>query len=374
MRIVAAADLHLGAGSDYGREPGARLEDQRNSWAHACSFAIEEKADLFLFAGDAFHRPRPSPAELLAFRSGLDLLREAGIPLLAITGNHDVSSATPGAPNALSIFDKRGAMVEAAPRVVRVGDVCIACLPWTPLGRFQSGKEGDRDAVRQHAAEALIEVAAGLLAECDTPHPILMSHWTIGGCRTPSGQTTDTFRDVILNRTALGALGFGQIVAGHIHQPQGITDNGYYCGSLATVDFGEEHVTHGVVLIDSTKDGYASRFFPIADRPFVTLGLEDIGVTDVSEAVVRVRYSGLPEEIARTDHAAIRRRLLEAGAHHVYSIAATVERQDRARVEGVEETIGPLDGLQAWVDHQKIPVVQAQKMRTRTERYLGDLP
>jgi hypothetical protein len=65
-KLLCFGDLHLGAGSDYGAEPGDRLRDQQDVLAMIVQLANENEVDAVLFAGDAFHRRRPTPAEMLA--------------------------------------------------------------------------------------------------------------------------------------------------------------------------------------------------------------------------------------------------------------------------------------------------------------------
>jgi hypothetical protein len=72
------------------------------------------------------------------------------------------------------------------------------------------------------------------------------------------------------------------------------------------------------------------------------------------DAVVRVRYTATEEQARRIDHAEITRALYDAGAHKVYAIQPTIERENRARVDGVDEDIAPLAAVDAWCDANEI--------------------
>ena len=86
MKIFHTADIHLGR-----RRLGGRLPDQ--DFADAFGFiagkAITELADVFLIAGDLFDRAQVEPPQLRQAQQVLARLKDAGIPVVAIEGNHD---------------------------------------------------------------------------------------------------------------------------------------------------------------------------------------------------------------------------------------------------------------------------------------------
>jgi DNA repair exonuclease SbcCD nuclease subunit len=83
------ADLHLGAPFKWmGAQASERSRDVHRAFAKAIDYALEH-ADLVLFAGDIFDHHHP-PEEIVAlFRSQIQRLSTAGIPAIAVPGNHD---------------------------------------------------------------------------------------------------------------------------------------------------------------------------------------------------------------------------------------------------------------------------------------------
>lgn len=85
MRIIHTADWHLGRrlrGIDRTPEIAAALQQLLKQ-------AIAEEVDAVLIAGDIFDVPNPPAyAERIAYRFFCDL-QQAGIPAIAIAGNHD---------------------------------------------------------------------------------------------------------------------------------------------------------------------------------------------------------------------------------------------------------------------------------------------
>lgn len=86
--FVHTADNHLGY-EQYG------VKERFNDFSHAfwaiIDDAIARKADLFVIAGDLFNKRAIDAKTLMHAQDGLKRLRDAGIPAVAIEGNHDRS-------------------------------------------------------------------------------------------------------------------------------------------------------------------------------------------------------------------------------------------------------------------------------------------
>jgi DNA repair exonuclease SbcCD nuclease subunit len=395
-RFLCVGDLHLGAGPDYGREPGNRLRDQEFVWERVLELAVEHDVDAVLFAGDAFHRRRPTPAEMIAFQGPLQrFTAEHDIEVCAIAGNHDCEAAD--LPTALDVFG-RDIDLYTRPGVWHAdGGASVACLPWSPVSRLVAARNGgDRDDLNREAAELLLATARGLRAQIPSGQPaVLMLHWSISGASTPSGVMTDDFREVVLELAHLEQLGFDAIVAGHIHKPQrldvvevGAQSPIFYTGSPAPVDFGEGESEHGVWILDVGAGATRLQFVPVVSRPFVTIDCSGVALStagprvdlclfdedeDVAGAVVRVRYTATEEQARRIDQGDIRRTLYDAGAHKVHSIQATIEREDRARVAGVDEDLDTLAALDLWFESEVIDGWLRDELRTLSARYLEEV-
>ena len=93
----------------------------------------------------------------------------------------------------------------------------------------------------------------------------------------------------------------------------------------------------------------------------------------VEGAIVKLRYTATAEQAKRIDHRKLRDALYAAGAHKVYSIEANVERETRARVEGVDENLAEAAALDLYIEAHFIDVAMAERMRERTGRYLQEV-
>lgn len=91
-RFLHLADIHLGIRRYRSEE---RTRDFHLAWMSCLEkYAIAERVDFVLIAGDFFDSRRVDPQAMNHAIAGLDLLRNAGIPALVIEGNHDQHEAT----------------------------------------------------------------------------------------------------------------------------------------------------------------------------------------------------------------------------------------------------------------------------------------
>jgi DNA repair exonuclease SbcCD nuclease subunit len=83
------SDIHLG--KTYADAPGAeeRYEDFFRVFSYIIQRAAEEPADAVLIAGDLFHQAQVMPRTFAQTVEVLEPLKQAGIPAIAIEGNHD---------------------------------------------------------------------------------------------------------------------------------------------------------------------------------------------------------------------------------------------------------------------------------------------
>ena len=219
MRFVCAGDLHIGSGGDLSPGgPDQRLLEMEDVLRQIVDAANELQCPL-LWAGDAWERRRPAPAEILVVKRQFDRLTHGAI---IIPGNHDVEAFE--RPTGYDLAAP-GLVIANVPTIVVPGTsnhYGIACLPWAPPSKLVALDDGtDRDQLNLRLAEGLLEIARGLFAQLDPAGArILLGHWSISGASTPVGIPTDQFREPVLPLDELAAIGFDAIVFGHIHKPQ----------------------------------------------------------------------------------------------------------------------------------------------------------
>lgn len=382
-RILCLADVHLGVGSEYGAKPGDRLADQERVLDQVAALIVSENVDHLLVAGDCFHRPKPTPAELLVWQRFLD---KVDVMTTILPGNHDYASASD--PVILELFESFSVRYYATPEVIPFPWGSLALLPWSPPSRVYAQSDEDRVDASQSVADLLVDVAAGLRPQCGPGPAVLALHWSVSGAVSSTGALADEFREPVLSAAALEAQGWDAIVCGHIHKPQELGNVGdpdrefFYCGSPNVCDFGESGHDHGVWLLELDETTvYGNVFFPLVDRPFITIELDptdggivyphSLGHSSIADAVIRVRYEATPEQAQQIDHDAIKRQMVEiGGAHRVYAVQATILQADRARSAAVTDETGPADAVDAYIASRELDADTGEQLRDRTATYL----
>ena len=187
-RVLHVSDLHVGAreSPDAGPSLAALVERVR--------------PELIVATGDLTHRGRrPQHDQAAAF------LRELGIPVVAVPGNHDIPYTFPARfTRPWAEFDR----VWGTTRPVHVSDrICLVGINSVRPWRRQSG--GVRDEQLRWAAAQLASAPAGALRMVAMHHQMIGAPW-----RTRK-------RAVARRNHILGTLvdaGAELIVSGHTHQ------------------------------------------------------------------------------------------------------------------------------------------------------------
>lgn len=86
VRFAHLADLHLGYEQYHSLE---RYKDFFQTFRRAVSDILKERVDFVLIAGDLFHQRVISPMTLILAQRELQRLKEAGIPVVGVMGNHE---------------------------------------------------------------------------------------------------------------------------------------------------------------------------------------------------------------------------------------------------------------------------------------------
>lgn len=370
-RFLCSGDGHLGAGADLGREPGERLDEQELALGRLHDLAVELGVPL-LWAGDAWERRRPTPAEILAFKRPL-----LGLDVLGVAGNHDVEAWQ--RPTGYDLLDFS---ITAQPDVVKFDDAIVCRLPWAPASHLVALEAGgDRDELNRRLAVGLVEVARGLFVtaqEIRHSHPewpvILLGHWSVGGATTPTGAPTDLFREPVIDLGELDAIGFDAMVFGHIHRPQMLGERGFYVGSPMPLNFGETGCDHVAWLLDVEPGKFSAFQIPIESTPLKSYVLQarevgpGVGVDvplDYDDAIVKIKIHATEEQARRLDVAAIKRALTEPTreiasgpaprARKVSAIQVEIDRPDVARGVTLDETLDDVEAFTRWLEVSGVP-------------------
>lgn len=263
MDFVHTADIHLGF-VQYGLIE--RFKDYARAFKQIVDYAISVDTECVLICGDMFHhRSINSPTYVQAYRL-LSSLKEAGIPVVAIEGNHDLALERDryswlAALEAQGLITLLNPTQDAIIAHTQVGDTSIFGTRW--LG----------SSTAHHIPRIAEEIAARERAE----HTVLMMHCALEGTSIRSGVVPMGSLMQLKEHVDYLALG-------HYHIPFERDGWIYNPGSPEMVSLGD---LAGVRGFYHTTDG-GTTFVPVSPRPVFEVCVDATGITTPEELYERI--------------------------------------------------------------------------------------
>jgi DNA repair exonuclease SbcCD nuclease subunit len=118
MRIIHTGDTHLGYRQYHS---DVRRKDFLNAFSAVVDDAIDMGVDAVIHAGDLFDSRNPTLDDILDAMGLFSRLKTAGIPLLAIVGNHESKQNTQW----LDLYSSLGLVTRLGNEAHRLGEVAI---------------------------------------------------------------------------------------------------------------------------------------------------------------------------------------------------------------------------------------------------------
>jgi exonuclease SbcD len=382
IRFVHFADLHVGM-ENYGRlDPAtgtsSRTRDFLDRLDEVVDYALDHKADLAIFAGDAFKTRDPEPTQQREFARRIKRLADK-IPTLLLVGNHDlpgsVSKATSldiyhvlDIPNVIVGYKPDSQMVQTAH-----GPVYLAWMPYPSRNRLLIDEEykgkslPELDQILRDKVTQYIRELSEQAAKQDAPR-IFAGHFTVSGAAFGSERTVMLGSDVAVMKSVVAETAWDYVALGHIHKHQNLTagETGLppviYAGSLERIDFGEENEPKGFCFAEISRGKTEWEFVPDRARPFHTLRV-DVKTEDqptpavldaialrkeeIRDAVVRIVISINGDQTALLDERAVQ-KAAESASH--LDVQLEVRQEVRARL-GTDsaESLTPLELLERYL-------------------------
>ncbi|MHA1698192.1 MAG: metallophosphoesterase family protein [Promethearchaeota archaeon] len=128
--VIHAADCHIGfsPAMPYAKRL-QRMNEIFEQFNKMCNYAIRVKADIMLLAGDIYHVIRPSNKDRLRLIKTLNRVRDAGIKVFMVGGNHDMPRSKLEAVSPLATIDEAGC-VKFFNQVQNVQSVMLEIKGW----------------------------------------------------------------------------------------------------------------------------------------------------------------------------------------------------------------------------------------------------
>ncbi|MEA4812696.1 MAG: exonuclease SbcCD subunit D [Anaerolineaceae bacterium] len=368
LKILHFADAHIDM-ANYGQhdpESGlpARVVDFLKSLDSIVSAAIEEKADLVVFCGDAYRDRSPAPTFQREWDKRVLRLSKAGIQTVLLTGNHDIAPAAlrAHAMQEMETLEIPYIHVASKPRLFtpeQLGGLplYLVAVPWITRARVIEGlvnseaEDGQGESMVTEQLQAFFE---DCFRKMDPTLPVVLAaHASIEGAEIGQERMITVGKDLMFAPGLVRDPRFDYVALGHIHKFQDLNLKSYppvvYPGSIERVDFGEIHEEKGFVFVCLEKGKTRYEFRKLATRPFIDRKV----FLETGDAVLDKLVRALPSEkeaenaIARLsiyypkeletqiDEAELRRRM--KGAFQ-FNLSKHAENALRTRLSEGQET------------------------------------
>jgi DNA repair protein SbcD/Mre11 len=280
MRIAHIADTHLGYRRWHYADGGRNIRelDVYRVFDEAVDQIVELEVDALVHAGDLFDSHHPSTEALSVAVDALARLRDAGIPVVIVAGNH----STPRHGSAAHVFgllERFGVKaLWREPEVVHIGGLAITGIPHHP----------DPAVLRRR-----IEAAA---PDPDADANVIVMH--VGVEPSPAAGAGEVAA-VELGPEALELCqGFDYVALGHNHSHAQPSPSSCYAGSLERLTFADDARLKGFALLDPAQTYATGRveLVPVSARPLHDLAPIEAGAHEDLLAPIEQALAGLDLE------------------------------------------------------------------------------
>jgi exonuclease SbcD len=401
IRVLHFADIHVGM-ENYGRlDPttgtSTRVRDFLDRMDEVIDYALENDADLAVFAGDAFKNRDPDPTQQREFARRIKRLADV-MPTLLVVGNHDMPGMAARA-SSVDIFQTLAVpsvIVGNKPegRVIQTkrGPVFLAWMPYPMRNRllvkeeYQGKTIEELEVALREVVSEIVRDLAGQAVEEDMPR-LLAGHFTVEKARFGSERSVMLGKDVAVFSSTLADEAWDYVALGHIHRHQDLSEGEYppvvYSGSLERIDFGEEAEPKGFCWVELLRGNSRWSFVPVAARPFRTVRidargmddptaavLEQIGEISVEEAVIRIQI-----HLTADQQAEFREREVDKALQDATSVIISREIEDEARTRLGDlspETLTSIALVERYFQSKALPEERIHTLLEKAEEILRD--
>jgi exonuclease SbcD len=401
IRVIHFADVHIGM-ENYGRlDPvtgtSTRVRDFLDRLDEVIDYALNNDADLAVFAGDAFKNRDPDPTQQREFAKRIKRLADE-VPTLLVVGNHDMPGMSTRA-NSVDIFHTLavpGVIVGSKPegRVVNTkrGPLFLAWMPYPMRNRLLVKEEHQGKSIEEleltlrEVVSKIVLDLANQAEDQDMPR-LLAGHFTVEKARFGSERSVMLGKDVAVNASILADDSWDYVALGHIHRHQDLSEGGYppvvYSGSLERIDFGEENEPKGFCWIELSRRNSIWRFVPVAAREFHTIRVDARGSDDptvtvlekleefaTEEAIVRVQV-----QMTTDQEVEFREREVGNALINSTSVIFSREVEDDARIRLgnlAPETLSSIALLERYFQSKDVSEERISSLLEKAEEILSD--
>lgn len=391
MKIALAPDLHCFYSTyDVATKKGESI--RKKEWklvgAKMLATCKEQGVETVIFPGDFFVNPKPTAEEVLIVASLLHAFERAGMNVIGITGNHDITGAG------------RKSMDEVVAEIGRnkkwcyssfdtdvIGDVGFAFLPFVKVPELTAYNP---DYASRALSEQLTHVTDELYEKLgDVKKKILIGHWSIQGAITSSGKTMEntlTGTETVIPLGDLVRRGWDACLFGHIHLPQVLKESKpfvAYSGCFQRINVGEAKDPRGFFIFDTDTDQYKFHKLPSikikafkkeihSEQDFKAL-IDEIKAASLKGSFAYVKYEVDKDDFDLVDKRAILKALDEAHPLNIAGVMPKVICKARQRDASLTEALDGETALSKWLDNKKVDAAKIKNVMNLYRKLTDEL-
>jgi len=377
----------------------SRISDFLKCLDTAIDYAIENRVEAVLFAGDAYKSREPSQTTQKAFAKRVYRLSKNNIPFVGIIGNHD-SPNTPSKAHTLEIFTilkTPSVYISGEAEVLTINlknnkKLQIATLPWFTADTLltkEEQKDKNMEEINTLLLEKVKKIVNNLKSQINPKIPsVLMAHNAVSGAEFGSEQKVMISQDFVIPLNILASGPWFYVALGHLHKFQVLEKNPpvVYSGSIDRVDFGEEKEDKGFIFtshkydVQGTKKDQDTRFkfIKVPARRFVSISInitpgeqnllkkikEEIKNNRIEHAVVKIKISGPKDNLDQISE----RQVLEYLKKAYFISAIEKEVLEKRRIKKGMDYEKELNPIEALKEYFRIKKVEKRKSRVLQEK------
>ena len=353
MRFLHLADIHLGC-RRYNLEE--RTKDFFRAWYDVIEqHAIPNRVDFLLIAGDFFDRRNIDPQAMNHAIAGLERLKEAGIPVVAIEGNHDQRDAV-SEHSWMRSLSEWGYVKLLEP--TRDAEGHLTLVPWNEEERTGSYIDiADARIFGSHWYGASATAAIPLLADAlrrasvEGRFNILMLHTDV------EGQTNRPIPAVPVAKLKELKQLVNYVALGHTHKRFDLDGWAFNPGALEPTSIDEYREERGAFLVEVDEEHHVTATYinDYVQRPFQRLSFDVSGVEDaeaVHDGVMKMIEREARNHNPESDKLA---PIIEISLRGQLGFKNSLLQINRLRDEAREKT----NALHVMIRNQSVPVEYA---------------
>jgi DNA repair protein SbcD/Mre11 len=336
IKFIHTADIHLGKTYRNSTEEAERYEDFFRCLSSIVSDAINERVDFVLVCGDLFHEGQILPRTFAKTIETLQPLKNAGIPCIAIEGNHD--------------WIHRRNNISWMEALSEMGYICLLRPGRTEDGGYRFDPFDEATGTGGHIeindlniyGLGYIGSQAGshverICSAVTTENNLLLFHvgiWKYSPVEIGNMKLEEAFPL---------ADKFGYVALGHGHKPYKVeTPKGkpfaYNPGAPERVNFGEEKYDKGYYFVTVNDGIFIPEFRQTDPRPMMVETINLNGCSNADEAIntfrkqIEVKFNNIQDKRSPL----IELKLTGRIGFHPFELG-----RERLRI-AIEETVIPL--------------------------------